>query len=694
MTAPGISQVVIGDHNVFTASGDVHQYNITYSLSPADAEDRRVLLTLLEKVRRFWVQGVLEQSMHREARLELGLVQSTDAVDHPWQRVLEIPGQHAKALNDDAKISDVYDDAARSLLILGDPGSGKTFTLLELAAQLIERAERDPTQPIPVVLSLSAWDDKHAGFGAWVDAELKTKYSIPSTLSRRWLSQQRLLLLLDGLDETTPELREACVKEINAFGENDGVPGIIVCCRLAEYMALTTRLRLGGAVVIQPLDDAAIDRYIANAGGSLEALGVCIRQDEALRELARTPLMLSVMSLAYRDQSVGTILVTGEHADVETSRRRVLDAYVDRMFERKGQRGGIPRERVEKWLGSLARGMQAHSQTVFLIEQLQASWLPAGARRFAYLFVSRLVTMTPVWLGALIFSNNRPFVVPAAFVFVFALAVVDAIRLERTTGPAPDRELINWRATRSALMYGIPSAITGCVVGNRDGDTQLAFYAVQLGLLYALVYGHRARHYRRWGDIDTVEKLNWSLKHASRGAMWGALGGLVGGLVLGMGDPVQTFLGGLAGPLAFGVFGAIFGGMRGGRVPRTTRPNQGIRLSLRNAALAAVTVFFALAAIGAIITSTVGMAIGPMALLLDWAIVASTVVVTVIAGIWYGGADAIQHFTLRTMLWLGGAMPRRLAAFLDHAASLVFMRKVGGGYVFIHRVVLEYFAAK
>ena len=31
--------------------------------------------------------------------------------------------------------------------------------------------------------------------------------------------------------------------------------------------------------------------------------------------------------------------------------------------------------------------------------------------------------------------------------------------------------------------------------------------------------------------------------------------------------------------------------------------------------------------------------------------------------------------------------------FLDYAARLVFLQKVGGGYIFIHRLLLEHFAA-
>jgi hypothetical protein len=32
-------------------------------------------------------------------------------------------------------------------------------------------------------------------------------------------------------------------------------------------------------------------------------------------------------------------------------------------------------------------------------------------------------------------------------------------------------------------------------------------------------------------------------------------------------------------------------------------------------------------------------------------------------------------------------------ALLDYAADRIFLRKVGGGYIFIHRMLMEYFAA-
>ena len=43
------------------------------------------------------------------------------------------------------------------------------------------------------------------------------------------------------------------------------------------------------------------------------------------------------------------------------------------------------------WLAWLARGMQQHGQTLFLIEQLQPSWLSTRRQRWVYIMTSRLI---------------------------------------------------------------------------------------------------------------------------------------------------------------------------------------------------------------------------------------------------------------------------------------------------------------
>jgi hypothetical protein len=61
-------------------------------------------------------------------------------------------------------------------------------------------------------------------------------------------------------------------------------------------------------------------------------------------------------------------------------------------------------------------------------------------------------------------------------------------------------------------------------------------------------------------------------------------------------------------------------------------------------------------------------------------------------GLHRGGAVVIKHYALRLILWLSGCTPFNFVKFLDHCAKLILLKKVGGGYIFIHRMLLEYFA--
>src|SRR6266516_3091708 len=64
-----------------------------------------------------------------------------------------------------------------------------------------------------------------------------------------------------------------------------------------------------------------------------------------------------------------------------------------------------------------------------------------------------------------------------------------------------------------------------------------------------------------------------------------------------------------------------------------------------------------------------------------------------VVGLLFGGSAYIQHFVLRWFLRGAGAMSWNYARFLDYAADHLLLRKVGGGYIFIHRLLLEYFAS-
>ena len=106
-------------------------------MSGATGENRRGLEILLRKVRQYWIDGVLEKSLFQAILIDLGMTRMQEAVDNPfaetpWTGQLERPGAESQPLTPQQKIADVFEEEGGSLLILGEPGSGKTISMLEL----------------------------------------------------------------------------------------------------------------------------------------------------------------------------------------------------------------------------------------------------------------------------------------------------------------------------------------------------------------------------------------------------------------------------------------------------------------------------------------------------------------------------------------------------------------------------------
>lgn len=66
---------------------------------------------------------------------------------------------------------------------------------------------------------------------------------------------------------------------------------------------MQTKLKLQRAVAIQPLSPAQIEAYLAGAGVALKAARHTLASDPDLWELVETPLMLSIITLAYQDKN-------------------------------------------------------------------------------------------------------------------------------------------------------------------------------------------------------------------------------------------------------------------------------------------------------------------------------------------------------------------------------------------------------
>ncbi|MBK1987897.1 CHAT domain-containing protein [Sphaerospermopsis aphanizomenoides BCCUSP55] len=219
---------------------------------------------LLDKVRTYWVEGVLEKSLHGRLRVELGLEERLDAITHPWGMVWETPEQLRQQLAPGTRVIDILNEMGKggTLLILGKPGSGKTTTLLELAEDLITHADQDNTLPIPVIVNLSNWKGGKQTLDEWLVQELNEKYRVSKTLSQQWINTEKLQLMLDGLDEVRRDRRDSCIYAINQFIQQHGKTEVVVCSRVQDYETLKSRLQFQGAIYVQPLTDQQIEDYL------------------------------------------------------------------------------------------------------------------------------------------------------------------------------------------------------------------------------------------------------------------------------------------------------------------------------------------------------------------------------------------------------------------------------------------------
>ena len=236
----------------------------------------------------------LSQSLHNAVLINLDKQVQPQQVKRPWDAEIKIGALPSQPLPPETKILEVFErsDIQGKLLILGDPGAGKTTTLLDLAQGLVERAIADSTAPIPVIFTLSSWKDPKQLMKDWLIAELKSKYGVRIDIGKKWIEDKQLLPLLDGLDEVKPEHQESCVKAINRLlGSDDRPSDLVVCSRREEYENYQVRLHLNGAIRLQALTDEQIQQYFHTL--KQPQLWQTMQLDVALLELIRTPLFLS-----------------------------------------------------------------------------------------------------------------------------------------------------------------------------------------------------------------------------------------------------------------------------------------------------------------------------------------------------------------------------------------------------------------
>lgn len=650
-----------------------HQAAPHQPLSPRDSLNRQHLLA---KVCAFWIRGVLEQSLHGAALIALGLEERRDVLADPWRLVLQQEGQAARSLPEGTRITQAFDEAVEELLILGEPGAGKTTLLLELARDLLERAEKDENHPIPVVFNLSEWEAKRQPLTKWIVEELNSKYQVPRKVGKEWVDADQLLPLLDGLDEVSGKVRGECIEAINTYRQEHGLVPLVVCSRSAEYLAQKTRVLLRGAVMVQSLTTEQIDAYLSYAGEQLEAVRVALHDDPLMQELATTPLMLSVLSLAYQGRHVENRTASDS---LESRRRQIVATYIERMLQRRGARRHYSPQRIMHWLGWLAQQMLQHHQMEFFIERMQPDWLPdLRSRRGYHVSVGLLVGMilglivgSTIWfaLGGLRWLGPH-----ALLLSVLIVGLLSGLRAGRRPAIHP-AEVVVWSWVRvkenmpSWLLYFLQGGwalgfLTGLGVGLFGGDIGNGIllgvgFWLPLGFLSGLFSGMLFGFSREMVDHHTFVKPNQGIWRSARnGLLFGISVGLAFWLVLGLVLSLVYWL----------ILGLVVGIER---FPEFLSNLYFIVLYGRSGELALWLVVFYLL-LGVL---ELGLYTAPA------------------FGLAFGGLAFIQHFVLRFLLWRAACMPWNYSRFLDYATERILLHKVGGSYIFVHRLLLDYFAS-
>lgn len=634
--------IVTGDRNLVITATDAEAIHELMGTRP---RNEKVLLKDVKDE----VQARLNQSLHNAVLINLGKEQRSHQVNRPWDAEVKIGKRSSEPLPANISILEVFErsDVSGKLLILGEPGSGKTTTMLTLAQALTEKAEIDSNYPIPVLLNLSAWKNTHQQMKDWLIAELKLKYGVRLDIGKRWIEEKQLLPLLDGLDEVRSEHQEACVKAINQLLQSQERPlYAVVCSQREEYELYGTRLQLNGAIRLQDLSDRQLETYLMRMNHA--NLWQLIQPDAALLELVRKPLLLNITILASEQLNSEQ----WHRADSTKARLKFLfNAYVQQMFSRELNSRAYrnqkqpSEEQARQWLVSLARRLQQESQTEFLIERIQPSLLQSrqtwAYRLIFWLSVFLILNLGSLPILSLISRMTSTLLIPSTSmgaILMLSFFIMNPDRISLVEAIQPSISHLTWQriseelcfSLKAGLLIGLSSAVSfGLITRLYHGLSASLilglFVGLFFGLILALIAGLKA-------DIETRNRSNQGVWNSAQNAV----------VLLAISIPFAIILNFLL-PQLLDYFLDT-------RDLRATLTNNGINLRAilfnegNSRAILANRNFRAILANRAIFTNLI--------------IVANIVPVPILVIPYIGGGMAcIQHFSLRVVLFLSGKLP-------------------------------------
>jgi hypothetical protein len=270
------------------------------------------------------------------------------------------------------------------LVVLGEPGAGKTMLMVRLVLDLLAR--RADGRPVPVLAPVGSWNPAEQDLRDWLSARLAIDYQAlanpPSpdtgepTQAAALLAAGLIVPILDGLDEIPGEVRGPAISRIN-----DAVrPGaqLVVTCRSQQYRdavrpegGAEVTLRGSAAVELRPLDAGVVRDYVcddaagpaarARWGPVLKLIGTEAPAGQALG----TPLMVGLARAIYnprpgelagalRDPAELCDPALGDRVAVESL---LFDAFIPAAY-RPDQAGRWTAQDPQNWLVYLARHLE------------------------------------------------------------------------------------------------------------------------------------------------------------------------------------------------------------------------------------------------------------------------------------------------------------------------------------------------
>ncbi|HET8660300.1 MAG TPA: NACHT domain-containing protein [Micromonosporaceae bacterium] len=236
---------------------------------------------------------------------------------------------------------------ARQLVVLGEPGAGKTVLAMLLTLGLLDTRARG--EPVPVLLPVSSWDPSIEHLHAWLVRRLVEDYPALTNAdtygpgaAARLVRADRLMPVLDGLDEMPPALHRMAIDTID-HAVADGGP-LMVTCRGSEYQAAVAaggRFMSRAAVVeIEPVDVGDTITFLRHSRAASDTRWQPVFDhlqaypDGPLACALSTPLMVHLVRTAYALPGTfpAELCDPSRFSHHSTIEEHLLDAYLPGVY--------------------------------------------------------------------------------------------------------------------------------------------------------------------------------------------------------------------------------------------------------------------------------------------------------------------------------------------------------------------------